>query len=639
MCGIAGIIGTNKTDAAASVARMSDALAHRGPDDTAISLWRDDLSGRHTLFAHRRLSIIDVSSAGRQPMTTSDGRFTVILNGEIYNYKELRQELEAEGVQFATASDTEVLLELYARRGVRCLDALNGMFAFALRENSTGEVFAARDRLGIKPFYYFTGSSGFLFASELRAMLASGQVPRILDSLSLDSYLSFGAVQEPGTIIEGVRSLPPAHFLRIGPAGRIIEIVRYWRLPEKQFCGDRSEAVMETRRRLEASVDTHLVADVPVGAFLSGGLDSTSIVSLMRATSRARTFTVVFAEQEFSERETARHVADLLGTDHTEIVLGEDELLAQLPHAIAGIDQPTIDGINTWVVARATHAAGVTVSLSGLGGDELFGGYPSFRRAAMVKRFSLPLRVLGKSTQHRLAAVAAAMLGDSLSSQKIAATISAGGDLLAAYGNMRGLFASQTRSALTGFGNGNAKHDAYQWSQETLNLIADARPTSENGETFNRISRYEMNLYMANMLLRDTDVMSMAHALEVRVPLLDHRLVEWVYALPAKLKTGKHPKQLLVDAMGSELPAMLLNKRKMGFTLPFEKWTHTALKPFINSTLNDKQVVRRAGLSTSTVTDILRSFANGSRSTSWSRVWALTVLVDWTRRHHVEVPS
>jgi asparagine synthase (glutamine-hydrolysing) len=359
----------------------------------------------------------------------------------------------------------------------------------------------------------------------------------------------------------------------------------------------------------------------------------------MRTSARARTFTVVFSEEEFSERDTARHVADVLGTDHTEIVLGEDDLLSQLPHAIAGIDQPTIDGINTWVVARATRAAGVKVSLSGLGGDELFGGYPSFRRAAMVNRFNLPLRFLGRGTQRRLSDVAETLMGDSLGSQKIAATISGGGDLLASYASMRGLFSSHTRSALMRSGNGNPHHGGYHLSPETLSLIAEGNGSAENGDTFNRISRYEMNLYMANMLLRDTDVMSMAHALEVRVPLLDHRLVEWVYALPGKLKTGEHTKQLLVDAMGKDLPGMVLNQRKMGFTLPFEKWMHTALKPFVRANFSDEQAVRRAGLNGSAVTEILRSFENGARSTSWSRVWGLSVLIDWTRRHAVEVPE
>jgi asparagine synthase (glutamine-hydrolysing) len=614
---------------------MSHALAHRGPDDTGLAVWRDEGERRDSAFAFRRLSIIDLSGAGHQPMTTADGRFTLILNGEIYNYRELRRELESEGVHFATATDTEVLLEIYARRGEHCLNALRGMFAFVVRDNSTGEVFAARDRLGIKPFFFFAGHDAFLFASEVRALLASGLVPRVLDSVSLNSYLSFGAVQEPRTIVEGVRSLPPAHYLRIKGDGQIKETTRYWHLPEKKFEGDRAEAVFETRRRLEESVNAHLAADVPLGAFLSGGLDSTSIVALMRRHStRTQTFTVVFDEHEFSERDEARRVANVLGTDHTEIVLAEQDLLAELPQAVADIDQPTIDGINTWVVARATHAAGITVALSGVGGDELFGGYPSFRRAALLRRFNAPFRLLGGNAQRRLAGVASTLLGNSLRSQKITATLAAGGDLLASYASMRGLFAREMRSALLGLRNGNTGGD-YHLPTETLSLIAGGNGVGN--DTFNHISRYEMSLYMANMLLRDTDVMSMAHALEVRVPLIDHHLVEWVYALPGHLKMGHHPKRLLVEALGDDLPPSVLNQRKIGFTLPFERWLHTSLKSFVNDSLNDERALRRAGLDANTVGGIVRDFERGAPSTSWSRIWGLAVLVEWSRRHKVEV--
>ncbi|HYG79850.1 MAG TPA: asparagine synthase (glutamine-hydrolyzing), partial [Pyrinomonadaceae bacterium] len=637
--GIAGIVGSPQgRDAAARAARMNRALAHRGPDADGLVVWDDPEARRETVFAHRRLSIIDLSDAGRQPMTSRDGRFTVVLNGEIYNYRELRRELEAEGVRFATATDTEVMLELYAKRGPqRALEHLRGMFAFAVRDHSTGEVFAARDRLGIKPFYYFAGACGFLFASEVRALLASGLVPRTLDPVSLNAYMSFGAMQEPRTIVEGVRSLPPAHYLVVGHDGRVKETVCYWRLPREKFKGTPDEAVAETRRRLEESIGFHLVADVPLGAFLSGGLDSTAIVALLaRQRTRAATFTVVFDEHEFSERESARRVASALGTTHTEIVLAERDLLARLPHAVASIDQPTIDGINTWVVADATRGAGITVALSGVGGDELFGGYPSFRRAAIVSRLGAPFRLMGAATRQRLAGAAAALMGDSLRSQKIAAAISAGGDLLASYTSSRGLFARDARAALLGLGNGKALSAGpdYYLPPETLSLVAHGG-NGDAADTFNHVSRYEMSLYMANMLLRDTDVMSMAHALEVRVPLLDHKLVEWVYALPGRLKSGGRPKQLLVEAVGSDFPRSVLNQRKMGFTLPFERWLHTALKPFVTDALKDERALESAGLDAGAVSQIWHNFERGSRSTSWSRVWGLAVLVEWCRRHKV----
>ncbi|MBA3710881.1 MAG: asparagine synthase (glutamine-hydrolyzing) [Pyrinomonadaceae bacterium] len=640
MCGIAGIVGSKTPDAEARLNRMSRAVAHRGPDDAGVMTWPESADRSQTAFTHRRLSIIDLSSAGRQPMTTRNGRFTIVFNGEIYNYRALRRQLQKEGVRFGTDTDTEVLLCLYAQRGARSLESLQGMFTFAVRDNETGEVFAARDRLGIKPLYYYAGEGGFLFASEIRALLVSGLIPRVIDPVSLSSYLSFGAVQEPRTIIQDVRTLPPAHCLSVDAKGRINEVTRYWHLPQDKFNGARIEAIAETRRRLEESVELHLVADVPLGAFLSGGIDSCSIVSLMtrRSNQQVETFTVCFDEHEFSERELARQVAEKLGTRHTEIVLSEQDLLASLPQALAAIDQPTIDGINTWVVARATRAAGVTVALSGLGGDELFGGYPSFRRASRVQRFAAPISLLNAGTRRQVANLAMRLMGDSLRSQKAAAAIAAGGDLLSSYASMRGLFSKTTRQALLNSRHHNGcvveRDKDYNIPDETLALIGNGQT---NGDVFNRISCYELSLYTANMLLRDTDAMSMAHALEVRVPLLDHKLLEWVYGLPGSMKIGRHPKTLLIEALGKDLPAEVLGQKKMGFALPFERWLRTALKPFVAEALEDARGVARAGLNPIAVADVRNRFGVGARSTSWSRVWGLAVLVDWCRRHKVEV--
>jgi asparagine synthase (glutamine-hydrolysing) len=616
---------------------MSEAIAHRGPDDHGCQMWpaRDSIQ---TGFAHRRLSIIDLSAAGRQPMTTSDGRYSIVYNGEIYNYLDLRKALEQRGAEFRTNTDTEVLLELYRAHGKACLERLRGMFAFALRDNETGEVFAARDRLGIKPLYYYSDGGAFLFCSELLGLLASGLVPRVLDAVSLDSYLSFGAVQEPRTIIGSVRSLPPAHFLVVGADGEVREKSSYWRLPPREHNIGRDEAIARTRSLLEESVRLHLVADVPLGAFLSSGIDSASIVALAsrHASGRVKTFTVCFEDQKFSEDRLARKVAETCQTEHREIFLSEAEMLASLPDAIAAIDQPTIDGINTWVISRATRRAGVTVALSGLGGDELFGGYPSFRRARKLRQYGAPVGWLNKASRRRLARMAEAVLGDSLPSQKAASVIAAGTDSLAAYASMRGLFSGTSRNSLiSARARGGAQPASdYELPPETIELLGKGEA---NGDVFNRISRYEMSLYMANMLLRDTDAMSMSSALEVRVPLLDHKLVEWVYSLPGAIKMGGHPKQLLVEAMGADLPAEITHRKKMGFALPFERWIRTSLKPFVSDALNDEESVLSAGLNPAEVVNAVDRFENGSRSTSWSRVWGLAVLVDWCRRRQVRI--
>ena len=626
-------------DIEARAERMSDVIAHRGPDNKGAQTW-GAAGCIQTTFTHRRLSIIDLSEAGRQPMETSRGRYSIIYNGEIYNFLELRRKLPGLGFSLKTHTDTEVLLRLYQEHGPECLQMLRGMFAFAIRDNETGDVFIARDRLGIKPLYYYASGDPFVFCSELRGLLASGLVPRVLDPVSLNSYLSFGAVQEPRTIVEGVRGLPPAHYMVISATGEVRELSRYWKLPETQTISSRADAIDETAARLDESVKLHLIADVPLGAFLSGGIDSSAIVALMtkHASGWVKTFTVCFEEHEFSEHKLARKVAETWQTHHAEIVLSEAEMVGSLDDAIGDIDQPTIDGINTWVISRATKQAGITVALSGLGGDELFGGYPSFTRAAHLHKYRAPLNWLSAAARERIGRITTTLMGDSLPGQKVGSTISAGADLLSSYSSMRGLFSKASRENLISSARAPIAYGDYQIPAETLALIDNGSNNGHaNGDIFNRISRYELGLYMGNMLLRDTDAMSMASSLEVRVPLLDHKLVEWVYSLPGAMKTGRHPKQLLIEALGLKLPPEITDRKKMGFALPFERWLHTSLKPFVSDVLNDEDAVRGAGLNPAEVSGVVDSFARGSRSTSWSRVWALAVLVDWCRRHKVRI--
>jgi len=641
MCGIAGIIG-NVPDIESRAERISDAIAHRGPDNHGCQMWRGAGSCQ-TAFAHRRLSIIDLSEAGRQPMETEDGRYSIVYNGEIYNYIELREGLIQRGIKFTTDTDTEVLLKLYQERGVDCLQLLRGMFAFAIRSNDTGKVLLARDRLGIKPLYYYSRAQSFVFCSELKGMMSSGLIPGVLDPVSLESFLSFGAVQEPRTIIEGVRTLPPAHYAVVENTGQMREAVRYWRLPEAATDVNREDAIARTRALLEESASLHLVADVPLGVFLSGGVDSTAIVALISRTrsapSRLKTFTVGFAEDQYSEHLIARRTSERFATEHTEVLLSDAEIVESLPQAVSDIDQPTIDGINTWVISRATRQAGITVSLSGLGGDELFGGYPSFARARSLQRYSSPMNWLNSNTRDRVARLTTTLLRNSLPGQKVGSTISAGGDLLSAYASMRGLFSRASRNNLINVANQAIDLNGdYAIPAETLELMNNGNHSGHaDGDIFNRISRYELGLYMGNMLLRDTDAMSMASSLEVRVPLLDHKLVEWVYSLPGAMKLGAHPKQLLIEALGPDLPAEISDRKKTGFALPFERWLRTSLKPFVSDSLSDKEAVLGAGLNPLEVANVVDRFERRSRSTSWSRVWGLAVLVDWCRRHCVRI--
>ena len=378
MCSISGVFGISTSCEA--VERMNAAQKHRGPDDCGIA------QVGQAILGNTRLAIIDTTAAGHQPMTHPQTGNCITYNGETYNFRELRREL---GGEWLSNTDTEVGLRAYAKWGVAAFAKLRGMFALAIWDQTNLTLVLARDPLGIKPLYYYVDKERLLFASELRALLASGLVPRQLSSAGVDSYLATGSVESPLTIVDGVKQLPPGHCLFVKPPLQI-EVSEFAKPQSQSRPKNRDEAVARLRAELEESVSLHLVSDVPLGVFLSGGMDSSALVALMHGLSdqKPKTFSVVFDEKNFTEAPFSRAVAERFQTDHHEIRLSEDRLLELLPAAIAAIDQPTMDGINTFVVSNAVKQNGITVALSGLGGDELFGGYPSFRRA--IKLDSMP---------------------------------------------------------------------------------------------------------------------------------------------------------------------------------------------------------------------------------------------------------
>ncbi|HXL81251.1 MAG TPA: asparagine synthase (glutamine-hydrolyzing) [Pyrinomonadaceae bacterium] len=631
MCGIAGIIGNRVTEVEARLARMSGALVHRGPDDEGVAVWPGDGRAPLTAFGHRRLSIIDLSAAGHQPMSTPDGRFSIIYNGELYNYRELRRELHAEGVSFVSHTDTEVLLQLYARRGADCLQWLRGMFAFAVRDNQTGAVFIARDHLGIKPLYYYHREHLVLFASELRALLESDLVPRRLNSRGLTSYLQSGSVAAPGTMIEGVALLRPGHYLTVVPrAGDALEVkeisyTKDWLADSGAREGlDRPAAVEALRDALKESVRLHLVSDVPLAPFLSGGIDSSAIVALMSQVTgdRPKTFSVVFDEQKFSEAPYARCVAEKFKTEHHEIRLSEQRLYEMLPAAVAAVDQPTMDGINTFVVSKAVKDAGITVALSGLGGDELFAGYPTFRRALRMRS----LRRVPNALRKGVSAVGARVLNSSMQQRKLWQLLEGDASPAAACEISRQLLSEEEIELLLADGG-----------HYLSALEAAAFADIENGtDTINSVSLCELRGYMANTLLRDTDCMSMAHSLEVRVPFVDVSIVKFVLSLPGAWKlNGGRPKPLLQDALGDLLPTEITNRPKMGFTLPFENWMQSRLRDEINGTFEDERRFESMGFRPGAAHEIWQRFLRAPQSVGWSRPWALYVLAHWCAQHQV----
>ena len=380
MCSISGIFCTGHSAESDVVRRMNDAQKHRGPDDQGIM--RCEFPGGEVLLGNTRLAIIDTSAAGHQPMNDPVSGNWITYNGETYNFKNLRNEMPG---PWLSNTDTEVVLRAYQKFGTDAFSKLRGMFALALWNNQNRTLVLTRDPLGIKPLYYYASENQFIFASELRALLASGLIPRRLSAAGIDSFLANGSVEAPLTIIDGIKQLLPGHILHVrANDARQIELTdtEFAVRKPQHIETSREDAVARLRHELEESVRLHLVSDVPLGVFLSGGMDSSALVALMsRMGKRPRTFSVVFDEAQFTEAPFSRAVAERFNTEHSEIRLSEDQLLDILPNALASLDQPTMDGINTFVVSSAGKSKGITVALSGLGGEELFAGYPSFRRA------------------------------------------------------------------------------------------------------------------------------------------------------------------------------------------------------------------------------------------------------------------
>jgi asparagine synthase (glutamine-hydrolysing) len=575
----------------------------------------------------RRLAILDLSPAGHMPMHDPHTGNWLVFSGEIYNFQQIRPELEELGHRFCSRGDTEVLLKAYGEWGEKCLDRLAGMFAFAVWDARKERLFLARDRLGVKPLYYYASGNQFLFGSEVRALLATGLVPRCLDATGLASYLTFGAVQDPFTIIQDVRSLPPGHLLTWDKDH--LEVRKYWSLAEvaarPSKTGDPDDILATVRELIQQAVSQRLVSDVPVGAFLSGGVDSSSIVATASEASSEpiETFSVVFGDNEFSEAAYSDQVAHMFGCHHHRIELSETQLLREVPEALGSMDQPSIDGINTYVISRATKKAGVTVALSGVGGDELFAGYSTFHSVPKMMSF-----------QRRAGWLAPVVKGSSTFLKHH--QINRLSKLLALAGNTyygdhpyflsRALFLPglvHTLLARQGAPNGDSVMPWVHpdWLEQVRRL-----------DTVSQVSVLEGASYMANMLLRDADCMSMGVSLEVRNPFLDHRLWEYVLPLAGRLKLDpKLPKPLLLRAAGKRLPSEIYLRPKMGFTLPFERWMRDGLGQKVEHTLLNDQLGKEGPLARRAVADVWKAFL--ASKISWSRPWALFVLKQWVHRH------
>ncbi|OGB94311.1 MAG: asparagine synthase (glutamine-hydrolyzing) [candidate division NC10 bacterium RIFCSPLOWO2_02_FULL_66_22] len=628
MCGIAGILGRRDE---AAVGRMCNALAHRGPDDAGTYTDPDG----HIVLGHRRLSIIDLSPQGRQPMCNEDGSLILVFNGEIYNFQELRASLEERGHTFASQTDSEVILHLYEDRGVEVLQALRGMFAFALWDRARRRLFLARDRLGIKPLYYAQVPGGLAFASEVRGLRRSGLLTPRLSLPAVEAFLSFGYIPDPQTILEGVRSLPAGHYLLV--EGGTIRLTKYWELSlDSPSAGSwtMQEWAARIRAALEESIRLHQVSDVPVGAFLSGGTDSSTVVALMRDLTgqRVKTFTVGFGSEgeAINELEAARAIARRLDTDHTEVIVSGRSFLLELDNIIEALDQPTIDGFNSYFVSKAARTR-VTVALSGLGGDELFAGYPHFqflrtwaRRDQVWARVPAPLRRGLARVAHQVAPLDPWRLA-----ARIAYLDRTFGDTAARYYDALAIFSGEARQGLLRNGSGGHGRRGHD---ETL-----AVPGSLT-DPVQAITFLDLKHWMASRLLRDTDATSMIHSLEVRVPFLDHPLVELAFGIPGDLKlAGGIGKRVLRDAVKDLLPDAFFERGKFGFVFPMEAWMRAELREPVRNALLDGSVSVRGVLAPNAVSRILADFEAGRAA--WDKVWALAVFELWARHHLDAAPA
>jgi asparagine synthase (glutamine-hydrolysing) len=558
MCGIAGIIDLSLPEPKlrTRLAAMQSKLRHRGPDDAGLYFDVPHCIG----LAHTRLSILDLSPAGHQPMTTDDGRYTIVFNGEIYNFLDLRDELVRNGARFHSRTDTEVILELYRRQGEKCVDALVGMFAFAIWDSVARKCFLARGSMGIKPLYVWRQGEAFAFASEVRALLSANLAPRRLCPRAARGFLLFGAMQDPLTLIEGIEAIPPGHTLT-WEAGRTTQ-KRYYSIEFNREQSSNGDDASIAAGALEDSVRRHFVSDVPVSIFLSGGTDSTAILALARRCGfdNLRTYCISFDEAEFNEGDLAARTAKHFCTDHHDWRMTAEDGRALFTDFLAALDQPTNDGFNTYCVSKLAHNDGAKVVLSGLGGDELFGGYPSFRAIPSLMRWHRrlaladPMRVVGGKLAERLA------LPNRW--QRAGTYLQSDGHVAAAYWAMRGIFTPDEADQIVAKYLGAA---CVGFADEPFGPEPPAFPSEEDG-----VSYLECTRYMQNQLLRDSDVMSMAWGLELRVPFVDQRLFDTVSRIPSanRLANGK---RLVLDAV-PEIPPWVAQARKRGFSFPFEQW-------------------------------------------------------------------
>lgn len=647
MCGLAGIIGRIGPENRAALRKMNAALAHRGPDADGYWEAEPDEQGFGPMLTHRRLSILDLSPAGFQPMIDVATKNVVVFNGEIYNYVELRDSLTRAGETLQSTGDTAAMLRLLGTRGPDAVASLRGMFAIAFWNVRDRTLLLARDPLGIKPLYIArnpdpNGDWRLAFASELRAILASGLLPSPrLNPAAVASVVWSGFTVAPETAVRGIESILPGELRIFGSSGAEQHRKRYWTAKRAASAAPINER--ELAAAMHESVRLHLASDVPLGVFLSGGIDSSAVANLAQKSSQTpvHTFTLAFEEADMNEGVFARRIAEAIGTEHQEVMLTERYFLDRLDPALNSLDQPSFDGLNSYFMSQAVRDAGFKVALVGSGGDELFGGYTSFRDLPQLGRFSQRTKFIPGGVKLAGARMLAAMKQPSAALfppqtrwAKLPDMVQRADDLLALYQLAYALFLPSLQNDLLGDeANAVERVDGLppEVQRQLREEIAGRTPLSA-------ISVLEQRLFLSERLLRDTDATSMAASIEIRLPLVDHVLFEHVDRLDDSLRYEPVRFKGALRRIGlAGLDPGLFDRPKSGFELPYDRWLRSALGQRIDSTLRDREQITAAGLNASAVTRVWQAFLDGAPGLYWTRIWALYVLIAWCARHGVRM--
>jgi len=625
------------------IRRMASALSHRGPDDEGIysesgpsSMPHQDVS---VGLGHRRLSIIDLSREGRQPLSNERGTLHLVFNGEIYNYQALAQELKEKGHRFSSRTDCEAILHLYEEEGIECLRRLEGMFAFALWDREKQTLFLVRDRLGIKPAVYSWDGRSFLFASEIKSILADPEISRTIDAKALGLYLTLNYVPSPYTIFRGINKLNPGCYLEVRRNG--LHLKKYWDVPHETTPPEEGERPVEVIKKelfslFEKTVAAHLAADVPLGAFLSGGIDSSIIVGLMSRVSPSpvNTYTIGFEDMPmFDETGYAREVAEFHRTNHHEIKLSGQGMIRAVPDVLEFFDEPFADSsaVPTYIVSRETRQH-VKVALSGDGGDELFAGYRMYAGERLYSRY----RLIPKILRTKMIAPLVSSLPDSRDKplldriRRIKKFVSGAEDRFEdRFFAWNEIFSRELRQKILrkdGLGVEDIDDDL---GREAMAEFLNSHP----GDPINRMLFCDTKYSLPNDMLAKVDLMSMRNSLEVRVPFLDHRIVEYAFRLPGSLKLrGKRGKHILLETFKEILPAALHSRPKWGFEIPIGKWLKTGLKFLLHEHLSEDRIKKQGLFNFEAIRPLIGDLLGNRKDTSW-QLWNLIVFQSWHARH------